>query len=184
VADVRAATPSQAAELVVSEKAAVVEALDDLRRRLHRAAVRPLRDLDRRVDETVARLGRAARAALERAAHRHRLAGAALGAASPLARLARDAHRLERLDARLRTAMRHAAVGSRHRLEAAAGRLHTLSPLAVLGRGYSLTLGAGRRVVRAWREVAPGDRVRVLLGEGSLDCRVDAARERDDRPAV
>ncbi len=184
VADVRAATPSQAAELVVSEKAAVVEALDALRRRLHRAAVRPLRDLDRRVDETTARLRRAIQAALERASHRHRLAVAAFGAVSPVARLAKGVHRLERLDTRLRTAIRHGLVHSRHRMETVVGRLDSLSPLAVLGRGYSLTLSAERRVVRSWREVAAGDRVRVLLGEGSLDCRVDGARERDDRPAV
>jgi exodeoxyribonuclease VII large subunit len=73
---------------------------------------------------------------------------------------------------------------ARHRLGADAGRLDSLSPLAVLGRGYSLTRTPDGRIVRAAREVAAGDTVRVLLHEGSLDCRVDATREHDDRPQV
>ncbi|MGH7356084.1 MAG: exodeoxyribonuclease VII large subunit, partial [Candidatus Rokuibacteriota bacterium] len=64
VADVRAATPSQAAELVIGEKAAVADALADLTRRLKRAAARPLRDLERRADDLTARLRQAMRAAL------------------------------------------------------------------------------------------------------------------------
>jgi exodeoxyribonuclease VII large subunit len=62
--------------------------------------------------------------------------------------------------------------------------LDSLSPLAVLARGYSLTLTPSRRIVRSWREVRAGDGVRVLLHEGSLECRVDAIREADDRPQV
>jgi exodeoxyribonuclease VII large subunit len=73
---------------------------------------------------------------------------------------------------------------ARHGLGGAAGRLHSLSPLAVLGRGYSLTLTPARSIVRSWRDVRAGDAVRVLLHEGTLDCRVDATREHDDRPQV
>ena len=80
--------------------------------------------------------------------------------------------------------MRRALDRSRHRLGAGAGRLDSLSPLAVLSRGYSLTRTADGRIVRTWRDVAAGDAVNVLLHHGSLDCRVDATRERDDRPQV
>src|SRR5438132_11173757 len=55
VADLRAPTPSAAAELVVREKQAVVDALDELRARLERAATRPLRDLERRAAELALR---------------------------------------------------------------------------------------------------------------------------------
>ncbi len=55
VADLRAPTPSAAAELVVREKQAVVESLVQLRARLERFAARPLRDLERRVDELTTR---------------------------------------------------------------------------------------------------------------------------------
>ncbi|MBI2155659.1 MAG: exodeoxyribonuclease VII large subunit [Candidatus Rokubacteria bacterium] len=184
VADLRAPTPSAAAELVVREKQAVVDTLADLRQRLGRAMTRPLRDLERRVDDVVARLRRGGRGELARAEHRLQLVAAGLRSASPFARVENGRHRLDRVQARMRAELRHAAVGARHRLAAAVGRLDSLSPLAVLGRGYSLTLADARRIVRSWRDVRPGDPVRVLLHEGSLDCRVDATREQDDRPHV
>jgi exodeoxyribonuclease VII large subunit len=80
--------------------------------------------------------------------------------------------------------MRRRLVERQHRLAGAAGRLDSLSPLAVLGRGYSLTRAADGRIVRAARQVRPGDPLSVLLHEGSLDCRVERARERDERPQV
>src|SRR6266513_3475225 len=70
VADLRAPTPSAAAELVVREKQAVVDSLAQLRARLERFAARPLRDLERRVDELTARLRREIRSELGRANHR------------------------------------------------------------------------------------------------------------------
>jgi exodeoxyribonuclease VII large subunit len=72
----------------------------------------------------------------------------------------------------------------RHRLAGAAGRLDTLSPLAVLGRGYSLALTSTGTVIERARDVARGDAVQILLHEGSLDCRVEGTRERDDRPEL
>ena len=71
-----------------------------------------------------------------------------------------------------------------HRLGLAAGRLNSLSPLGVLGRGYSLTRRPSGEIVRSARQLAVGDDVRVLLHEGTIDCRVEATRERDDRPEV
>ena len=107
-----------------------------------------------------------------------------LRAANPVASTRRDRRSLIDLQGRLTRGLHRALDRSRHRLGAAAGRLDSLSPLAVLGRGYSLTLTPARRIVRSWRDVSAGDAVRVLLHEGSLDCRVDATRERDDRPQV
>ncbi|PYM36345.1 MAG: exodeoxyribonuclease VII large subunit [Candidatus Rokuibacteriota bacterium] len=184
VADLRAPTPSAAAELVVREKQAVVDALDDLARRLQRAAHRPLSDLERRVDELGLRLRRGMHADWRRAAHRVELAMAALRASSPVARVSNGRHRLERLEAQLRNEIRHALDQARHHLGEAAGRLDSLSPLAVLGRGYSLTRTPDGRIVRSARQVGAGDDVRVLLHEGALDCRVSATKEHDDRPQV
>jgi exodeoxyribonuclease VII large subunit len=64
------------------------------------------------------------------------------------------------------------------------GRLDSLSPLAVLARGYSLTRTPDGTVVRSARQVRVGDDVSVLLHEGSLDCRVTATKEHDERPQV
>jgi exodeoxyribonuclease VII large subunit len=183
-ADLRAATPSAAAELVVREKAAVAESLALVRSRMRRAVARPLRDLIRRVDELQGRLHHAGRGVHRRAAHRVELLSARLRAVSPFARLRADRHRLERLETRLTGAMRRRLVERQHRLAGAAGRLDSLSPLAVLGRGYSLSRAADGRIVRAARQVRPGDPLSVLLHEGSLDCRVERARERDERPQV
>ncbi len=199
VADLRAPTPSAAAEIVVREKQALVDTVADLRDRLHRAMgrrveherrraealatrrvlvdpARPLRDLHRRVDDARTRLARAIYSVLRRAAHRFELATAGLRSASPRARLARDRHRHERLDARLRADIARALESERHRLRVAAGRLDSLSPLAVLGRGYSLTRTPDGSVVRRASQVRAGDAVTVLLQEGQLDCRVNATR--------
>src|SRR5262245_43519597 len=207
VADVRAATPSNAAELVVREKQAVAESVGDLTFRLQRAMsralgahrdrlerslgrrvltdpARPLRDLERRLDDARARLRHAAQAALDRRAHRVELAERGLRALSPVARTLNGRRALIDLQGRMERGMYRNVDRARHRLGAGAGRLDSLSPLAVLGRGYSLTRTADGRIVRTWRDVRAGASVNVLLHEGSLDCRVDATRERDDRPQV
>jgi exodeoxyribonuclease VII large subunit len=184
VADVRAPTPSAAAELVVREKLAVVDRLAELEAQLARAVARPVRDMARRADHAAGRLAAAGRAACRRPGHRLELLRARLRAASPFARLAGDRHRLERASARLAAALGRAVDVRRHRLAAAGGRLDSLSPLAVLARGYSLTLTAGGAVVERAADVAPGDAVRILLHQGRLECRVEATGEGDDRPDV
>jgi exodeoxyribonuclease VII large subunit len=207
VADVRAATPSNAAELVVKEKRAVVDALADLGGRLRRVMARallaqrerlartagrrvltdpgrPLRELQRRLDDARGRLRQAALTTLARREHRLELAARDLRSLSPVARALNGRRALTNLEARLERGIHGRLDRARHRFGAEAGRLDSLSPLAVLRRGYSLTRTGDGRIVRTWRDVAAGDDVRVLLHEGSLDCRVDATRERDDRPQI
>jgi exodeoxyribonuclease VII large subunit len=207
VADLRAPTPSAAAELVVREKQAVADSVSDLGRRLAAAmerrlsrererletvrrrrvltdARRPLRDLERRVDDATARLRRAAATAVRHAAHRVELAARGLRAQSPTARTLADRRRLTDLSARLDRGLARGLDRARHRLGGSAGRLDSLSPLAVLARGYSLTRLPSGEIVRSVRQVAVGDTVNVLLYEGSLTCRVNATRERDERPEI
>ena len=207
VADLRAPTPSAAAELVVREQQVVADHVTDLEDRLVRAMrrcvaqardrvdtlarrrvltdpARPLRELERRVDDARARLRRAMTVTARRVAHRVELASTALRAASPFVRVKEDRRRLEAARLAVGNAMDRGVVEARHRLGLSAGRLNSLSPLAVLGRGYSLTRLPSGVIVRRADQVAAGAGVRVVLHEGSLDCRVEATWEHDERPQV
>ena len=202
VADVRAPTPSGAAELVVQEKAALLARLADLAARLRRALDqrvrrlgerldelarrrvltdpgRPLREAERRLDELAARLRRGFALGHRSARQRYLRANNALRPGVPLANMAHGAKVLDQLHRRLGRAASGSLEGRRGAIGALAARLEGLSPLAVLARGYSLcTLPSGELVVRA-RQVGPGERVRVRLSEGELGCRVEEVREPD-----
>lgn len=208
VADLRAPTPSAAAELVVREKLQVARALVTLyeslkqamadrlgrererveslgKRRVLTDAARALRDLYRRVDELTTRLTRAVRGSERQATHRLSLATNALRSLNPVARIANGTVLLAQLRGRLASTAIHSVKVSRHRFDAAVGRLDSLSPLAVLGRGYSLTrLLPSGAIVRSAAQTRPGDAVEILLHQGALEARVERLKERDDRHQV
>jgi len=207
VADLRAPTPSGAAELVVREKLHVIRDLVDLyarltqaihsqveqarersrflaRRRVLTEPSRPLRDWHRRVDDLGARLRAAARAHRRQVAHRVALATNVLSSLHPLARISQGQAVLGQLRGRLVAAGGHSIKASRHRFETSVGRLQSLSPLAVLGRGYSVTRLPSGAVVRRAGETRAGDGLEILLHEGALDARVERVRERDERHQV
>jgi len=175
VADVRAPTPSAAAELVVSRKDEFCGRIDRLSQRLLSAA---RRGLQRRAALVLPhRLQAVARGMLarrERAFHQlHRR----LEAQDQRRRLALVRTRLTGADGRLAAAAarhRHRADG---RLRALAGRLENLSPLGVLARGYAVCWSADRtRIIRDAASVVVGDEVHVTLHHGELACDVKATR--------
>ena len=207
VADLRAPTPSGAAELVVREKLAVAEALSDLYARLKQALVsevaayrerveflsrrrvltdptRALRDLDRRLDDLRERLLLGVRASHRQIGHRVALAAGALRSLNPLARITNGVALLAQLRGRLAASASHSAKVSRARLAELTGRLESLSPLGVLARGYSLTRLASGEVVRSAGQVAVGDPLEILLHHGALGARVTGVKERDERHQV
>jgi exodeoxyribonuclease VII large subunit len=195
VADLRAATPSNAAELVV-------ERADQFRARIDRAAERLDAALARALD---ARRQRHDRLDLrlrhwplkielrerDRQELESRLSGAMFGwLAAERERFEGWRRRLERRDAhrvvgdlRARTIaadgrLRAAVALRRHAAERRAGtlaaRLDALSPLGVLGRGYALCWNEARTsIIRSAAQVRTGDRVRVTLAQGELGCRVE-----------
>jgi exodeoxyribonuclease VII large subunit len=208
VADLRAPTPSAAAEVVVQEKLQVARALVGLyealkqamasrlerdrervevlgKRRVLTDAARALRDLFRRVDELTSRLTRAVRGSERQATHRLSLARNALRSLNPVARIANGTVLLAQLRGRLASAAVHSVKVSQHRFDAAVGRLDSLSPLAVLGRGYSLTrLLPSGVIVRDAAQTRPGDAIEILLHQGAVEARVERLKERDDRHQV
>jgi exodeoxyribonuclease VII large subunit len=195
-ADLRAATPSAAAELVAAredELEAYVQTLTrdlvralrtsftDARLRVQEAAMSP------RFDEVRERLHEA-RMSVDDSAHRletlmlRRAQTARRRSDSVTRRLspARLSGRVSAAAARfiVLRAEHNAAIGarletSRARLARASAALDALSPLAVLGRGYALALDEEGKLLRAARDVQVGDAVRLRLAEGQVRCRVE-----------
>jgi exodeoxyribonuclease VII large subunit len=207
VADLRAPTPSGAAELVVREKLAVMETLADLYARLKQAMTaevsarrervdfllrrrvltdpaRALRDVYRRLDDLQGRLRLGLRASQRHITHRVALATSALRSRSPLSRIAAASALLSQLRVRLASSAAHNAKTSRARFAEVVGRLESLSPLGVLARSYSVTRLPSGEVVRSATQVEVGDALEILLHQGALGARVTEVRERDERHQV
>lgn len=155
VADLRALTPSEAAEKVVPDAAKVLDWLGELDGRLRQLLRRGLESSRGRLKDLADR--RCFRAPLERI---------------------RDEERcLDEWDERLDRAARQRLAQAHERLQAQAARLEALSPLNVLSRGYSLTRKeADNTVVRDAGQVRPGERVVIELQQGRLVGRVEECR--------
>jgi len=156
VADVRAPTPSAAAELVISRKA----------------------ELSQRVDDLFSRLVSHMRYRAERSGERLRSLERHLRLLSPLERVKRQRERLRDGALALQSSISHRLALWRGDLRTAAARLDSLSPLAILARGYSVC----RRlpdlsILTRAASVAEGERVEVLLHQGGLICRVEEQRQ-------
>lgn len=196
-ADVRAPTPSAAAEMVVARKdefAARIERLAErlaaaertrierLRAQTHRLSARPglagwpgrLALRGRQVADLAHDLQLAVRRAIaEHLKHydqvRRRLEAAGLGR-----RLEQVASRLARADRAMHAAAERAVLVAGRRVSTLAAQLESLSPVAVLARGYAVCWTADRSsIISDAAAVHVGDRVRVTLNRGELACVVE-----------
>ena len=159
VADRRALTPSEAAELVVPLESDVQLELDMVRQRL----VNSLRQQTQR-----------ARLRLDSVASRRCFS-------RPLERIQEQSHRLDDLEGRLKRGMKQAIESSKQQLQSFASSLNALSPLAVLERGYSLTKRiSDGALVRDASTVAVGDQISTLLAHGSVISEVRAIETDDE----
>ena len=195
VADLRAPTPSAAAELLVPDAMAVTRHLQQLQQRLHTLQQRQLQGQAQRVDHLLTRLqtqrpqARLARdgerllhlqrrlaAVLREQGQRRQLrlqhAHAQLLAQHPRLRLPLLARRLAEQDQRLRRALALTLERDRTALRHAMRALHAVSPLATLERGYAIVFDAAGSVLRSAAAVSPGDRLRVRLADGELPLQV------------
>jgi len=175
VADLRAATPSAAAEAAVPDREALLQETDALHRRLRSAAQRAVQRRRQLVAGVGGRFAAGARglAALERA--RLRAFGQAMATASD--RSVR--RRIAMLDA-LRPVLAGvpATIVAPHRatLAALAGRLDALSPLATLGRGYAVARSLDGVAMASVDDFAADQPFDLLLGDGAVRARVTARR--------
>ncbi len=172
VADLRAATPSNAAELAAPDVNELLQAIDSARSRLDRAVLKKVgagrESLDalasRRV--LVSATGFIEQRRLRLDALKTRLEGT-------LGFVDRLKSRLEAASARLNGAADASLAARKNEYVRLAAKLDALSPLKVLSRGYAIALDAEGRAVKDARGVAVGERLTVKLNSGALGCRVE-----------
>jgi exodeoxyribonuclease VII large subunit len=158
VADKRALTPSEAAELVVPLEADVRTFFEQMRQRLTSMLEQKLQQ---------------ARFQYERLAQHPCLA-------RPFDRIRELEAEIDDLEERLRRTMTQSLDSSRSQLQTIAASLNALSPLAVLERGYSLTKRiSDGHLIRNVEELKPGDRISTLFASGNVVSEVISI-ERDD----
>jgi exodeoxyribonuclease VII large subunit len=197
VADVRAHTPTDAAQTVIPERAAYVDLLERARNDLARAIDAVLLDRTHRLervaastllrdprailarrDEHLVALGRSLRglvAARVSAAHTAvERASARLGRQSPVLTLSRTSARLDALALRLKSASTRPLEARTRRLELAERSLTAVSPLAVLARGYSITSrAAGGPPLVDVQDLPAGETLVTRLARGSITSKVE-----------
>lgn len=157
VADLRAPTPSAAAELVVPLQ-------EDLLRAVQKSRERMLAALRRRIQTDRRYLNQlAARPVLQRPDHH----------------LNQLRQRLDEYWADLGRYQRHILTIRRGELGGLVGRLETLSPLKTLGRGYAICQNEQGEVIRGVEQVEPGQELKVRLQRGQVFCRVERRKSHD-----
>ena len=203
VADLRAPTPSAAAELLVPDALALRRHLQQLQQRLITLEQRRLQSRSQRVDHLLSRLqaqrpqARLARDR-ERLQHLHRrLLGvqreqaqqqrarldrvhARLLAQHPRLRLQLLQRRASELSQRLRQSMERRLERDRLTLQQVARTMHAVSPLATLDRGYAILFDAEGKVLRSAQNIATGTPLRARLADGELPLSVGTRPVADD----
>ena len=149
VADLRAPTPSAAAELAVPEKGELLSYLDHMTARLQTA-------MQRAVDSR--------RSALEALAGKKCFS-------SPRYLTERLNEELAVLDRRLSLDIDRLLTAERQKLAAVSARLAALNPMNVLARGYAAVFDANGAVVDSVRKTAPGDELTLVLADGKISAR-------------
>ena len=150
VADLRAATPSNAAELAVPDRAELHTAIAAMKKRMGNVLTARVENSRRRLDQL-----------------RERWVLAEPGAFIADRRLA-----LDHAAAMLLSAYRGSLSTGRARLAKNAAALDAMSPLKVLSRGYAIAETEEGRILRSCAETAPGQRIGLRMSDGRLNCRV------------
>ena len=159
VADARASTPSNAAEIVVPDQ----------------------RELRRRLAVTRERMAQSETARLEALRKRFAELSAKRALTDPTAFVSDKRMLLDFTRSNLASAAERQLAGRQRKYAALCASLDALSPLKVLGRGYAVARGADGRVLRRAADAAIGEKIDLILEKGRLDCVVEARETEGDR---
>ena len=154
-ADLRAPTPSAAAELAASVTADMM--IDDLSGALSQISSRMSHYIAERGSMLDSRM-------------------ALITALSPASRLRTASQRLDSIEQQIRQSIHSRLDRLDRAVMASAGVISALNPLAVLSRGYSVT-SSGERIVTEAGQLSPGDDISIRLGKGSVTARVTSVSE-------
>src|SRR6266446_388837 len=202
VSDLRAPTPSAAAELVIRSRQEIETQAEDLYRRLerglryrllmahqeladraqHAAFARTMDGIHRRqqkLDEQRFRLEKAERQLLERCHRRCENVSAAVRHYDARRRLANVRQQLEAQVANLASAAHRRLLESRGALDRRTASLEALSPLAILNRGYALVFDAKGQLLKDAARLKAGDEVSARLARGRVRARVTSTERND-----
>ena len=155
VADLRAPTPSAAAELAVADVTAWLQVLDEDALQLQRLMQRMIKDARSRLRECELRMRYA----------------------KPQQRLMQQKQRLDEYEERLRRAMQSLLEQTRHQLALIEERLRRLSPYEKLESGYGCILAEDGTRIRSISQVAPGEVVQIYLADGQMTARIQEVKE-------
>ena len=155
VADLRAPTPSAAAELAVADVTAWLQALDEDALQLQRIMQRMIKDARSRLRECELRMRYA----------------------KPQQRLMQQKQRLDEYEERLRRAIQSLLEQTRHQLALSEERLRRLYPYEKLESGYGCILTEDGRRIRSVSQVAPGEVVQICLADGRMTARIQEVKE-------
>jgi exodeoxyribonuclease VII large subunit len=195
VADLRAPTPSAAAEMVIRSRQEVEDQAETLRQRLARAVryrllmgrqaltevahhgafarmMDAINQRQQKLDELLHRLELAERQKLEEQRRRWEMASAAIRHYDVRRILAGIRQELEAQVAAMSAATRTLALQRRSRLDHLSGQLEALSPVAILDRGYALIFDASGKLVKDAAQVEPGDEISARLARGQITATV------------
>jgi len=203
VSDLRAPTPSAAAELVIRSRQEIEAQAEDIYRRLDRAIryrllmarqelsdrtqqgafARMMEGINRRqqrLDEASFRLERAQRQMVERCRRRWEMASASVRHYDARQRLVAIRQQLAAQTATLASAAHARLFAKRALLDRRAAALEALSPVAILNRGYALVFDTNGQLVKDATRLKPGDDVSARLARGTVRARVNSVEPPPD----
>ncbi|QTN32205.1 exodeoxyribonuclease VII large subunit [Akkermansiaceae bacterium] len=167
-ADLRAPTPSAAAELAVPDAAELAAKLDGLQNRIARSLRNLLREPSQRLDSLRSELAQAAATGITARAGELREIRLRHGALHPLRIIERRLEKLATLGKDLRTLTAHQLANRAEKLKRLETMIRTLGPESAFRRGFSITMDADGNILRSTKSAKPGQAIRTRLIDGEI----------------